>query len=193
MHDLPEAEEQALRKLEPSLAGRTCWIMNDPAGGCLTQTLHQRTAQDTGIAPPRLTHGVGVHVATWNCSCSSMACQSGRSGCKEQNPPTELMCERPQALLPLALDAARSRAAASEFLFLAAAGHHGLLPLLHEPREWPIKVGGRANKEMRHAKRRAWDCSRPTFNFRMQRASESSGAVASRWVRCGGARKPQHA
>lgn len=40
----------------------------------------------------------------------------------------------------MALGAARSRVAAADFLFLAAVGHHGLLPLLHEPREWPIKV-----------------------------------------------------
>ncbi len=45
-----------------------------------------------------------------------------------------------QALIPMALGAAHSDAAASDFLFLAAAGHQGLLPLLHEPREWPIKV-----------------------------------------------------
>lgn len=45
-----------------------------------------------------------------------------------------------QVLIPMALGAARSRGAASDFLFLAVAGHHGLLPLLHEPREWPIKV-----------------------------------------------------
>lgn len=45
-----------------------------------------------------------------------------------------------QALIPMALGAAHSNAAASDFLFLAAAGHQGLLPLLHEPREWPIKV-----------------------------------------------------
>jgi hypothetical protein len=40
----------------------------------------------------------------------------------------------------MAMGAARSRGAAAEFLFLAAAGHHGLLPLLHQPREWPVKV-----------------------------------------------------
>ena len=45
-----------------------------------------------------------------------------------------------QVLIPMALGAARSRGAAADFLFLAAAGHHGLLPLLHQPREWPLKV-----------------------------------------------------
>lgn len=49
------------------------------------------------------------------------------------------MCN-PQVLIPMALGAARSRGAAAEFLFLVAAGHHGLLPLLHQPREWPLKV-----------------------------------------------------
>lgn len=43
-------------------------------------------------------------------------------------------------LVPMAINAARSRADASTFLFMAAVGHHSLFPLLHQPREWPLKV-----------------------------------------------------
>ncbi len=56
-------------------------------------------------------------------------------------PGSQLYCNDVlQAIVPLALGAAASRAAAAEYIFLAAAGHQGLLPLLHEPREWPIKA-----------------------------------------------------
>lgn len=53
----------------------------------------------------------------------------------------------------MALGAARSRGAAADFLFLAAAGHHGLLPLLHQPREWPIKVPPQAGVPTQAAQR----------------------------------------
>jgi hypothetical protein len=63
-----------------------------------------------------------------------------------------------QVLVPMALGAARSRGAAADFLFLAAAGHHGL-PLLHQPREWPLKVLSLARVPTQSAQ---WHpCARP--------------------------------
>lgn len=43
-------------------------------------------------------------------------------------------------LIPMAVNAAHSRRAANSFLLVAAVAHHSLFPLLHQPREWPIKV-----------------------------------------------------
>ncbi len=45
--------------------------------------------------------------------------------------------------VPLALDAARSRRAARDWLFLSATAHYALLPLLFTPAEYPIKVRAR--------------------------------------------------
>ncbi|GFR42845.1 hypothetical protein Agub_g3803 [Astrephomene gubernaculifera] len=44
------------------------------------------------------------------------------------------------ALLPLAIDAVRSRTAARRFLILSSAGHYGLLPLLYRPQEYGVKI-----------------------------------------------------
>ncbi|KAL6747134.1 glycosyl transferase [Haematococcus lacustris] len=44
------------------------------------------------------------------------------------------------AILPLAIPAVSSPSAAQDFLLLSAAGTYGLLPLLYQPQEYPIKL-----------------------------------------------------
>jgi hypothetical protein len=46
--------------------------------------------------------------------------------------------------VPLALDAARGRRAAADWLFLSATAHYALLPLLFTAAEYPIKARARS-------------------------------------------------